>query len=31
VVSWVDANVLEKHAVSIFRVEVTKLGIGELI
>jgi hypothetical protein len=30
-VDWlVEANVLEKHTVSIFRAEVTMLGIGGL-
>lgn len=28
---WVSADVSKKHAVSIFRAEVTKLGSGDLI
>jgi len=31
VVSYFDANVSEKHAVSIFRAEVTNLGNGGLM
>jgi hypothetical protein len=31
VVSWVDADISEEHAVSIFRAEVTRLGTRGLI
>jgi hypothetical protein len=31
VVSRVDANISEKYAISIFRVEMTKLGSGRLL